>query len=374
MPPTYRRLLALVLAGSLALAACSDGDASTTVRDDVATDDTSTAGTSTDDADDATGTTTTGVVPATGEPVPSAGCGTSSMGAVHQERRILDVAGTERWYLLTTPAKHDGTTPLPLVVDFHGLAEGAEIHAGMTGYAELAEAEGFVAAFPHGTGEPVRWNISQEGAAPNGDLAFVTALLDTLEADLCLDTSRVYATGLSNGAMMSSLVGCVMADRFAAVAPIAGLEDPQPCTPGRPVPMLTEHGGADPILVFNGGVGAIPGLLGNVDPDAPPTSLPPPDLDGPGYPARAAAWAARNGCEGFTDTTLEGTTDEVIHRVWDCPPGADVELYVVPAGGHSWPGSEFSQGIADIVGYTTFDLDASALGWEFFQRFTLPTP
>ncbi len=109
-----------------------------------------------------------------------------------------------------------------------------------------------------------------------------------------------------------------------------------------------------------------------------PTLHPPPSRHltstAPATRSAPATWAERNGCDSFTDTTLEGTTDEVIHRVWDCPPGADVELYVVPAGGHSWPGSEFSQSIADIVGYTTFDLDASALGWEFFQRFTLPAP
>ncbi len=65
-------------------------------------------------------------------------------------------------------------------------------------------------------------------------------------------------------------------------------------------------------------------------------------------------------------------TDEVIHRVYDCPAGADVEFYIVLGGGHAWPGSTFSQAIASVVGYTTMDISATELAWSFFQRFQLP--
>lgn len=360
-----RRASALLVLAVLAVIGCSD----TGSDDDVATDEDLAESTAPDSSTgDSSATTTSVVGPATGEPVPSAGCGTSEVVTLTQERRTLDVDGTERWYLLTTPEDHDGETPLPLVVDFHGLAEGAEIHAGMTNYTALAQEEGFVTVFPHGTGEPVRWNPQVDEA--NTDHDFTSRLLDTLEADLCIDTSRVYATGLSNGAMMSSSVACAFDDRFAAIAPISGVLDPEGCAIDRPVPVLAIHGTADPILGFNGGVGAIPGILG--DENAPTTTAPPVDLGGEGYPATVAAWADRNGCDPEpTDTTLEGIDDEIIHRVYDCPAGADVEFYIVVDGGHSWPGSEFSEGIGDIVGYTTFDIDATALGWEFFQRFQL---
>jgi poly(3-hydroxybutyrate) depolymerase len=83
-----------------------------------------------------------------------------------------------------------------------------------------------------------------------------------------------------------------------------------------------------------------------------------------------AAWAERNGCDPEpTDTDL---SDEVIHRVHDCPDGADVEFEIVVDGGHAWPGSEFSRSIENVVGHTTFDVDATRDGWAFLSQFTNP--
>lgn len=304
------------------------------------------------------------------EPRPSGGCGsTSAAGPVVEEERTLTVDGTERRYLLTVPTAHDGAAPLPVVLDFHGLLEGAEIHARMSQYSAVAEEDGFVAVFPHGSGEPLGWKTSLDPAT-NTDLAYFDAVLEQVASELCIDEARVYATGLSNGAMFTSALLCQRADVLAAAAPVAGITDPDGCAPSRPVPIVSFHGTADPILLFNGGVdvSAIPGVG---EPDTgPTTTAPPADLDGEGYPANVAAFAARNGCQPEpVDTEL---TDEVVHRVYDCPPGADVELYIVIDGGHSWPSSEFSRSIGDIVGPTTFDIDATRDAWEFMRRFTSP--
>ena len=261
---------------------------------------------------------------------------------------------------------------MALVVDFHGLSEGAVAHAQMSGFAAFAKTEGFVAAVPQGTGAIPSWGASPAGAAMPGDadIAFVGALLDQIEAAACIDTSRVYATGLSNGAMMTSLVACRMADRFAAVAPVAGVTDFKGCAPSHVVPMLTIHGTKDPILLFNGGIGDIIGRLfggSKTGTTSPPTTTIPTDLNGPGYPANAKAWALRNGCDPTpADTKVSG---EVTLRTYRCPPGADVEMYVIAGGGHAWPGSQFSRNLEPVIGYTTFDIDATKLIWAFFQRF-----
>ena len=76
-----------------------------------------------------------------------------------------------------------------------------------------------------------------------------------MEAHQCVDESRIYATGLSDGALFTSLLACTMANRFAAFAPVAGVVVNKPCDPGRRVPIIAFHGTADPILYFNGGVG-----------------------------------------------------------------------------------------------------------------------
>jgi polyhydroxybutyrate depolymerase len=127
------------------------------------------------------------------------------------------------------------------------------------------------------------------------------------------------------------------------------------------------HGTADPILFFNGGVGPIGGTTTT---GGATTTTAPPDLDGPGYPANAAAWAADNGCA--PDPVDTPITDEVLHRVYDCPRGADVEFFIVLGGGHAWPGSAFSAAIAAVVGYTTMDIHASEEAWAFFEQFHLP--
>jgi polyhydroxybutyrate depolymerase len=357
-----RRCLVLISIGGLLLGACSSG----TDTNDAGPVTTNPVG-SAPPATGATGTSLPGApgTKAAGAARPSPGCGTSTVGALDKERRTMEIGADERFYLLTTPAGHDGRTPLPLVIDFHGLSEGAQVHTVMSNYAPLAQSEGFVVAVPNGSGVPIRWDVKP--GPENKDLAFIDAMLEQLGNDLCIDTSRVYATGLSYGAIMTSFLTCERSDRFAAVAPVAGLLVPKPCDQARKVPILTFHGTADPILPFNGGEGRIPGLT---PPDATVPPLPPADLNGPGFPANVAQWAARNGCKPTpTDTNV---TENVIHRVYDCPASAPVEFYIILGGGHAWPGSEFSKLTEQIVGPTTFDIDASKLSWEFFQRFQLP--
>lgn len=302
---------------------------------------------------------------ASSDPVPSGGCGASATRAVSKERRTLP--GSDRWYLVTTPPEHDGTTPLPLVLDFHGLAEGADVHAGTSQLGAYAEQHGFVAVQPNGTGQPVHWAGDPDRAA-NPDLVFVDALLDQLETDLCIDTSRVYATGYSNGAILSSVIACTMADRITAIAPVDGVTLPDPCEPSRAVPVLAFHGTVDPILLFNGGVGSRLGsVLGSNAEEAP---LPVADLNGAGYPANAAGWAAANGCSvEHSDADL---TPSIVERSWECPPEATVLFEIMVGGGHSWPGSEFTKSIEQIVGPTDTSIDGTDMIWRFFQRFALP--
>lgn len=326
-----------------------------------------------DGPDRAEGNGDAGAGPSTTAPeaLPSAGCeDAAAQPQADLVESSIDSGGVARRYLLSSPATEAGDDPLPLVLDFHGLAEGADIHAAMTQLGPLGVEEGFVTVFPHGTGTPVHWNVGTDAANP--DLAYVAALLDTVEAERCIDTARVYATGLSNGAMMSSAVACTMADRVAAVAPIAGLEMPGACEPSRPVPVLTVHGTADPILLFNGGIGTgvLTAALGGSGGEAAPTTTVPPDLDGTGYPETVRRWAEIDGCD-VASATDERVSDEVILRTFDCPEGAPVEFYIVEGGGHSWPGSEFSRSIAQVVGPTTTDIDASAEAWRFFQQFAL---
>jgi polyhydroxybutyrate depolymerase len=310
--------------------------------------------------------------PNTGAPLPSPGCAgpATAAVAVAGQRQDVTVDGVDRWYLLTTPTTRPGAGPLPLVVDVHGLGEGASIEADTTQFGAKAQADGFIAVFPEGTGSPVSWDIEPSTAAhPNHDLDFMRAMLTSLEAERCVDESRVYATGLSDGALFTSLLACTMAGRFAAFAPVAGVALSTPCDPGRRVPIIAFHGTADPILYFNGGVNTT--LLKNLfsGKPLPTTPLPPVNLNGKGYPANVKAWAAKDGCNTReTDTMVSA---HVIRRTYRCPADVAVVFYIVLGGGHAWPGSTLSAATKAFTGPSTFEIDATDLIWTFFRHFRI---
>ncbi len=305
------------------------------------------------------------------------------------QRQNLTVDGAARWYLLDTPAPStpsptrvrpstSSTTNAaalsarPLVLDFHGLAEGAVVHSATTQFGVLGQQDGFVVAFPQGTGTPVQWDTTSQKPT-NPDLRFVTAMLDQIESTQCIDTSRVYASGFSDGSFMVSLLACTMSNRFAAIAAVSGLQLDKPCKTTRQVPILAFHGTADPILFFNGGIGTatLNKVLGKAPAPASPstttTTTLPANLHGPGYPATVQAWAVKDGCDpSSSDTRL---SSQVIRRTYRCPPGTDVEFYIILGGGHAWPGSKISQALSHLTGFTTFQINATDVIWSFFHRF-----
>ncbi|MDQ6697320.1 MAG: hypothetical protein M3Z46_07665 [Actinomycetota bacterium] len=302
----------------------------------------------------------------------SAGCRAGATTAVKDQRHDLQSGGEQRWYFLTTPSVANGRRPMPLVVDLHGLAEGAGIHVQMTQFGRLAQAKKFIVATPNGTGSPVGWKIGDESPS-NPDLQFVTKLLDDIEAKRCIDTSRVYATGLSDGALFSSLLACTMSNRFTAIAPVAGVAMAKTCTTSRPVPVLAIHGTADPILLFNGGVGdRLSQVLGGKSNIKTTSTTVPTDLHGTGYPAAVAAWAAKDGCDH--QATDKRIARDVIRRTYSCPAGVGVEFLIVIGGGHSWPGSQLSKSIANIVGPTSFSFDATAEIYRWLHQYRLSKP
>lgn len=316
--------------------------------------------------------TTTGPTPVPAEDVvaePSTGCEAGPGAAASSGDQTLSVGGEERRYLRHLPPAHDGATPVPLVVDLHGYIEGAVIHARHTGLSGFGDQAGFVTVTPQGQGPVPFWTIGFD----DPDVEFVGALLDAEEASLCLDTNRIFVTGLSNGAFLTSAVACVLEDRIAAVAPVAGVLDLEGCEPDRAVPVVAFHGTDDEFVPYDGGWGPavdeLPAADGSGETLEESGDLE--DLDGAGsVPAVMAAWAGRNGCG--TEPDEEMVAEDVTRLSYDCPAGATTELYRIEGGGHSWPGSEFSARIEDVVGTTTFSIDANEVMWAFFEAHPLP--
>ena len=305
--------------------------------------------------------------PAAATPRPSSGCEAPAVDAGETEVTLTS-RGTTRSYFRHVPPDVVKGEPLPVVVDLHGYSEPPDIHVKITGLGTYGDEHGFVTLTPRGTGNPIRWLTEFD----SDDVAFIGDLLDDVERAMCIDKARVFVTGLSNGALMASTIGCVYADRVAAIAPVAGARYPEGCKPSRPVPVLAIHGTDDKFVGYDGALGEA-GL-----------DLPAPDGSGrklrdvvePGsiprkpIPEMVDAWARRDTCDP-KPATVKVASD--VDRIdYDCPAGVDVQLYRVNGGGHTWPGSALLAAVESIVGRTTTSISSNEVIWRFFRRHPLP--
>jgi polyhydroxybutyrate depolymerase len=308
--------------------------------------------------------------PATGPARPSAGCTGGTPGPAGPEARTIDVGGTARSYRLTVPAAPAGQ-PRALVLDLHGLGFNAEQHAGLSGWDKLTAAEPPVVVQP----EAVKglWTVTPDDA--NTDVAYLRAVIEAVAGERCVDRSRVYAGGLSMGALMASVLACKAPDLVAAVGLVSGMQLKPECQGAPAKPAVVLWGTADCVLPYFGGLGPClaVGPPGRVVPTAP---LPPgQDMGFPPAETLAQAWATRNGCRPAGDESIAAHV--AIRRWRACQDEAIVDLYTIDGGGHTWPGN---QGLhdADVAkgdtgrGITTDEVDATTTLWSFFQQFQLP--
>lgn len=205
------------------------------------------------DVDAAGSNVTTGDsgVTVSADAVPSIGCGADSplSGSF-----TIDVKGTTREYVVEVPANYDSNTPYKLIFAWHGLGGTAAMTArgwfGLGAYADNSAI--FIAGQAQGQGMNASWAIHPD----ESDMDYTRAMLEWAEANYCIDTGRVFSIGVSNGGMMSNIVGCELGDLFRAIAVIAG-GGPQgyattPCK-GQVAAWIT-HGNQDNNVPFSYGV------------------------------------------------------------------------------------------------------------------------
>jgi polyhydroxybutyrate depolymerase len=261
----------------------------------------------------------------------------------------LEAGGVPRQVALFVPRSYEGAEPAPLVLDLHASSITPEIELAITRLDEAAEEAGFLVALPlairpyaHGG---TTWNVPHDPEWPD-DVAFVATVIDALEASLCVDPDRIYATGFSGGARLASALACRLPGRIAAISAVAGLRGPEPdCSPAAdPVPVLAFHGRADPVNPYDG------------EPDASPAYWT------HGIPEAVDRWRAWLGCSGSVET---GDANGITRLdVSACDGRPALRLYTLEAAGHTWPGSPFA--FPDYTGAPDARLDATALTLEWF--------
>ena len=276
--------------------------------------------------------------------------------------------GRTRTYELYVPVVARDGKHLPLVIVLHGgLGTGAQTEK-FAGLDYVAEREGFVVAYPNGTspgpfGKMGIWNAGACcGAAHRrgiDDVGFIAAVIDEIAAQTPIDRRRVYATGLSNGAMMAYRLACELPDRIAAIAPVAGTMNVKSCNPSRPVPVIHFHGTADHNVPYDGGRGSLSISKFNY------TSV----------VETIARWRAIDGCSDKVEASRvpDSVADETTVRIerWpECKDGSEVELVTIQGGGHTWPGGPYGMELAEKLGAVTMDISAAETMWAFFPPAT----
>ena len=271
--------------------------------------------------------------------------GRGGMPGLFTDQNVV-VDGLARSFDLFVPTTYDPTDPAPLVLNFHGLTGNPALQANRSKFNDVAEPRGMVVAYPAGIGASFNSGACCGDAFSQGidDVAFSRALVEHLEQIMCIDPSRVYATGMSNGGHMAHLLACEAADMFAATASVTGVLNlpPQTCNPSRPISVMDFHGDIDPIVPFGGtGIGF------------------------PDVPTMMADWAARNGCSATGEVSFaEGDT---ACTTWpECDAGVEVTLCVTQGGGHCWPGADTC-----LFGHVTQAISASEAIATMFDSQTL---
>jgi polyhydroxybutyrate depolymerase len=255
----------------------------------------------------------------------------------------LHLGGEHRAFLLYVPARPTDL-PRPLVLVLHRRGGSAAQAARDYGMNALADAEGFVVAYPE-TRSPSGWSA---GGLPGGDaaadLAFLVQVVNTLAEALPIDADRVYCCGHGSGGIMTYDLAAHVPERLAAIGVVAGsigARTPQPRTvpAGPPVSVVHIHGTGDDQVPFDSdhATGSTVDRFVSA-------------------PDSVAAWAARNGCAPSNTLLIGG--QHRIERHATGTGGSEVLLHTLVGAPHAWPTE------MPLLGSASFD--AAAVLWKFF--------
>ncbi|KAH7087524.1 Alpha/Beta hydrolase protein [Paraphoma chrysanthemicola] len=271
---------------------------------------------------------------------------------------------TPRKYRLHLPKGYDGSKALPLILSFHGRSQDALYQENLSQFSNASYGFEGIAVYPEGVPivvnkeEIQQWQGDPDAPPSINDVTFTLELIDHLKLTYCIDTSRIYAAGKSNGGGFTGILACdpVASTQIAAFAPVSGAfyldknQQSMPCNPGRkPVPIMEFHGYKDTTIRYAGGI--------NTRGNANTTSI----------VKYVDDWVKRDGfkvdanetsylCSGNKKVTKYSWDDVVVHYNY-------TNLY------HDWP-SSFSNGDTEKA-LTCVDAEATSLILAWFKKWTL---
>ena len=165
--------------------------------------------------------------------------------------------GMNREYILYVPNSYDGTSSIPLLLNFHGFGGSASQFMQEADMRSLAEADTFILVYPQGSclDGSSHWNpcpTSGDNKSTADDVGFVEAMISEISSQYNLDMERIYAAGYSNGGMMAYGLANYKSDLIAAVASVSGTMLNCTGPTSHPMPVVHLHGTSDGVVSYNG--------------------------------------------------------------------------------------------------------------------------
>lgn len=274
-------------------------------------------------------------------------------------KREIEIDGLTRVYRLQIPVSYTGKDPVPLLFVLHGGGGTGERMANFTGFGDLCEKKGFIAVYPDGYMK--NWNDARDFLFSKiDDIKFFKFMIKQISEEYKIDSTRIYATGISNGAMMCYTLACNLSDSFAAIAAVAG-NLPEKLSQKKPetaVSVLIMNGTRDPLVPYNGGSIRVFGReRGKVLSTQETVQF----------------WVKVNNCTRkepvirMPDKVKNDDSFVEVESYRNPLNNNEVILYRIEGGGHTWPGG-FQYLPEKIIGKTNRDIMASDIIWDFFQK------
>jgi polyhydroxybutyrate depolymerase len=285
---------------------------------------------------------------------------------------FITVNGISRKYLVYRPT---GLTNVNAVVTvLHGgggLGLGvSEIGAHpLSVFRTVADNEKFLVVYPEGSldiqGNP-GWNDCRSddfSGSQGDDITFLKQLNARLQSELNINSTNMYLTGTSNGALMTYSYSFQFPETIKAIAISSGNLPQFPesglCTNGStlPLPILITHGTSDPAMPANGG--CVADIGGNCNRGKVISQT-----------ATINYWLQRNGLQNVTPTISNFDVDindagNVEKRVYN---GAKPLVYfVLNNAGHAVPSTTVFANSSSASGVQNRDIEYATEVWNFFK-------
>jgi polyhydroxybutyrate depolymerase len=286
--------------------------------------------------------------------------GTITESGIYERSIIND--GIHRKYSLYIPTSYNWNAPQPLVLFFHGGGGGMYQAIKDYNWQIKADKEGFALVYMHGSSRRNNkilntWNAGEccAYARDNNidDVSYVRLVVKDVKSLIKIDDKKIFATGFSNGAMMSYRLACEASDIFAAIAPVAGTDVTKSCNPENPVSVIHIHARDDEAAKFDGGSGR------QFEDTAEWVS------DFRSVADTVQLWLEYNDIKNSPKRILE-KKDVYCDLYISSQKEVAIQLCVLENGGHTWPGGPSAGRRTGTV--PSQALDATAVIWDFFNK------